>query len=73
VTLDYDCGGGDGPLPSNNDMEMEKLVSLSKRRGFLFPSGDIYGGLNGFWDYGPLGVVDDCSAELEGRVRLSRL
>src|SRR6187397_2437337 len=37
-------------------MEMEKLVSLCKRRGFLFPSSDIYGGLNGFWDYGPLGV-----------------
>ena len=37
-------------------MEMEKLVSLCKRRGFLFQSSDIYGGLNGFWDYGPLGV-----------------
>jgi len=35
---------------------MEKLVSLCKRRGFLFQSGEIYGGLNGFWDYGPLGV-----------------
>jgi glycyl-tRNA synthetase len=37
-------------------MEMAKLVSLCKRRGFLFQSSDIYGGLNGFWDYGPLGV-----------------
>ena len=37
-------------------MDMEKLVSLCKRRGFLFPSSDIYGGLNGFWDYGPMGV-----------------
>jgi len=37
-------------------MDMEKLVSLCKRRGFLFPSSEIYGGLNGFWDYGPLGV-----------------
>ncbi len=37
-------------------MEMEKLVSLCKRRGFMFQSSDIYGGLNGFWDYGPLGV-----------------
>ena len=37
-------------------MEMEKLVSLCKRRGFLFQSSEIYGGLNGFWDYGPLGV-----------------
>ncbi|MAR13273.1 MAG: glycine--tRNA ligase [Blastopirellula sp.] len=35
---------------------MEKLVSLCKRRGFLFQSSEIYGGFNGFWDYGPLGV-----------------
>jgi glycyl-tRNA synthetase len=35
---------------------MEKIVSLCKRRGFLFQSSEIYGGLNGFWDYGPLGV-----------------
>jgi glycyl-tRNA synthetase len=35
---------------------MEKLVSLCKRRGFIFQSSEIYGGLNGFWDYGPLGV-----------------
>ncbi len=37
-------------------MDMDKLVSLCKRRGFLFQSSDIYGGLQGFWDYGPLGV-----------------
>ena len=37
-------------------MHMDKLVALCKRRGFLFPSSDIYGGLNGFLDYGPLGV-----------------
>ncbi len=37
-------------------MEMEKLVSLCKRRGYLFQSSEIYGGINGFWDYGPLGV-----------------
>jgi len=35
---------------------MEKIVSLCKRRGFIFQSGEIYGGLNGCWDYGPLGV-----------------
>ena len=35
---------------------MEKLVSLCKRRGFIFPSSEVYGGLNGCWDYGPLGV-----------------
>ena len=37
-------------------VDMEKIVSLCKRRGFLFQSSEIYGGLNGFWDYGPLGV-----------------
>jgi glycyl-tRNA synthetase len=37
-------------------MDMKDLVSLCKRRGFLFQSSEIYGGLNGFWDYGPLGV-----------------
>ncbi len=35
---------------------MEKLVSLCKRRGFIFPGSDIYGGLANSWDYGPLGV-----------------
>jgi glycyl-tRNA synthetase len=34
---------------------MEALVSLAKRRGFIYPSSEIYGGLNGFFDYGPLG------------------
>ncbi|QDT42240.1 Glycine--tRNA ligase [Gimesia alba] len=36
--------------------EMEKIVALCKRRGFVFQSSEIYGGLQGFWDYGPLGV-----------------
>ncbi len=35
---------------------MEKLVSLCKRRGFVFQSSEIYGGFNGFWDYGPYGA-----------------
>lgn len=35
---------------------MDRIVSLAKRRGFIFQSSEIYGGLNGFWDYGPLGV-----------------
>ncbi len=35
---------------------MEIIVSLAKRRGFVFPSSEIYGGMGGFWDYGPLGV-----------------
>src|SRR6195256_6947070 len=36
--------------------QMEKVVSLAKRRGFIFQSSEIYGGINGFWDYGPLGA-----------------
>ncbi len=36
--------------------QMDKLISLAKRRGFIFPSGEKYGGLQGFWDFGPLGV-----------------
>jgi len=44
---------------------MEALVSLAKRRGFIYASSEIYGGLNGFFDYGPLGVelkrnIRDC-------------
>ena len=42
---------------------MEKIVSLCKRRGFIFQSSEIYGGINGFWDYGPMG------AELKRNVR----
>jgi glycyl-tRNA synthetase len=38
-------------------MEMDQLVALCKRRGILFQSSEIYGGLNGFWDYGPIGVL----------------
>jgi glycyl-tRNA synthetase len=35
---------------------MEELVALAKRRGFIFPGSDIYGGLQGTYDYGPLGA-----------------
>jgi len=38
------------------NVTMEKIVSLSQRRGFIFPSSEIYGGLSSCWDYGPLGV-----------------
>ncbi|MDP1710692.1 MAG: glycine--tRNA ligase, partial [candidate division WWE3 bacterium] len=34
----------------------EKVVALCKRRGFVYPGSEIYGGFSGFWDYGPLGV-----------------
>jgi len=37
-------------------VDMEKIVSLCKRRGFIFPSSEIYGGLASCWDYGPMGV-----------------
>ncbi len=36
--------------------KMDKLVALCRRRGFIWQSSEIYGGINGFWDYGPLGV-----------------
>jgi glycyl-tRNA synthetase len=40
----------------DNKELMDKLTSLCKRRGFIFQSSEIYGGIGGFWDYGPLGV-----------------
>jgi glycyl-tRNA synthetase len=49
--------------PAPKDVSMETLVSLCKRRGFIFPSSEIYGGINGFFDYGPLG------AELKKNIR----
>lgn len=36
---------------------MEQIVALCKRRGFIYPASEIYGGIRGFWDYGPLGVL----------------
>ena len=49
------------PDPDPDDVapavaELDTIVSLSKRRGFIFPSSEIYGGINAVWDYGPLGV-----------------
>ena len=43
-------------MAQNSNELMDKLVALCKRRGFIFQSSEIYGGINGFWDYGPLGV-----------------
>ena len=48
---------------SKSNELMEKIVSLCKRKGFIFQSSEIYGGINGFWDYGPLG------AELKKNIR----
>lgn len=45
--------------------KMEKIVSLCKRRGFIFQSSEIYGGINGFWDYGPYGVAMKRALERE--------
>ena len=49
------------PPPDRDDpgpavAKLETIVSLAKRRGFVFPSSEIYGGINAVWDYGPLGV-----------------
>lgn len=41
---------------TNQNSKLEKIVSLAKRRGFIFPGSEIYGGLSGFYDFGPLGV-----------------
>ncbi|MDR0902808.1 MAG: glycine--tRNA ligase [Opitutaceae bacterium] len=53
------------PTASSAEVSMETIVALCKRRGFIFQSSEIYGGLNGFFDYGPLGVelkknIRDC-------------
>ncbi|MGE4489001.1 MAG: glycine--tRNA ligase [Kiritimatiellales bacterium] len=42
--------------PNDYHVSMDTLASLCKRRGFIFQTSEIYGGINGFWDYGPLGV-----------------
>ena len=41
---------------SNNNVSLEDIVSLAKRRGFIYQGSEVYGGLSGTWDYGPLGV-----------------
>ena len=51
----------DTPVTETSDVapavaDLDTIVSLSKRRGFIFPSSEIYGGINAVWDYGPLGV-----------------
>lgn len=40
-----------------SNVTMDEITALAKRRGFIFQSSEIYGGINGFWDYGPLGAV----------------
>jgi glycyl-tRNA synthetase len=42
---------------NEQNQKMEQIVSLAKRRGFIYPGSDVYGGLSGTWDFGPLGVT----------------
>src|SRR5688572_7286753 len=42
--------------PSSATKSMDEIMSLCKRRGFVYQASEIYGGINGFWDYGPLGA-----------------
>jgi glycyl-tRNA synthetase len=49
-------------LETQESLSMEKIVSLAKRRGFVFQSSEIYGGQAGAWDYGPMGI------ELKNRI-----
>ena len=44
-------------MSSQKNERMEAIVSLAKRRGFIYPGSDVYGGLSGTWDFGPLGVA----------------
>ena len=50
------CPRTPAPDPGPAVADLDVIVSLSKRRGFIFPSSEIYGGINAVWDYGPLGV-----------------
>lgn len=50
---------------SKNKMTMEELTSYAKRRGFVFQSSELYGGIGGFWDFGPYG------AELANNIKAS--
>ena len=51
---------------------LDNVISLAKRRGFVFPSGEIYGGTRSAWDYGPLGVELKESV-IMGRAEIGRL
>jgi glycyl-tRNA synthetase len=60
VSRDGACALGScilpGLMPDAAPKSMDKIMALCKRRGFVFQASDIYGGINGFWDYGPLGA-----------------
>ncbi len=50
------CVWYNGRIMSNTEVTLDSIVNLAKRRGFVFQASEIYGGLAGFWDYGPYGV-----------------
>src|SRR5256885_7240522 len=51
------AGGWGRVMTISRDQVMDKVVALTKRRGFIYASSEIYGGLSGFYDYGPYGVA----------------
>src|SRR2546422_1730295 len=52
----YECGSASESRGRGEPMKLDVIVSLCKRRGFIFQSSEIYGGIASCWDYGPLGV-----------------
>src|SRR5436309_15692174 len=52
----YECGSASRSRRRGESMNMDLVVSLCKRRGFIFQSSEIYRGIASCWDYGPLGV-----------------
>src|SRR6478672_5844125 len=58
--MNQEPGGSRAPHESRAGgakVSLENIVSLAKRRGFIYQGSDVYGGLSGTWDYGPLGVT----------------
>lgn len=53
VSICYNCDN----MSEQKNEKMEAIVSLAKRRGFIYQGSEVYGGLSGTWDYGPLGVT----------------
>ena len=55
----------------SHEITMEKIVSLCKRRGFVFQSSEIYGGQAGAWDYGPIGI--ELKKNILEKIKLAQL
>ena len=49
-----------------SDVTLDEIVSLCKRRGFIYQGSEVYGGLAGTWDYGPLGVRSNATSMTSG-------